>query len=127
MNAPRGLKPPPPKAPDPTAPGTVQVQKRQAQAPSGLRTKVCDRCGRSFQLTPEEKFFICRECYEADLKRQQAKRKRGTSILSLIHCADCGAEEYLYFLPSDPAEALCRACYGKKRREQRAGTPHPHA
>jgi formylmethanofuran dehydrogenase subunit E len=126
MNA-RGLKPTPPKAPDPTAPGTVQVQKRQAQAPSGLRTKACDRCGRSFQLAPEEKFFICRECYEADLKRQQAKRKRGTSILSLIHCAECGSEEYLDFLPSDPAEALCRACFGKKRREQRTGTTHPHA
>lgn len=126
MNA-RGPKPPPPQAPDPAAPGTVQVQKRQAQAPSGLRTKLCDRCGRAFQLSSEEKFFICRECYEADLKRQQAKRKRGTSILSLIHCASCGAEEYLDFLPPDPAEALCRACFARKRREQKTATAHPHA
>ena len=126
MNA-HGLKPPPPKAPDPAAPGTVQVQKRQTQAPTGLRTKSCDRCGRTFQLAPEEKFFLCRDCYDSDLKRQQAKRKRGTTILSLIHCAECGAEEYLDFLPSDPAEALCRACFSRKRREQKTGTPHPLA
>ncbi len=124
MNA-RGPKPklPPPA---PTG-GGVRVQKWQSTAPTGLRIKTCDRCGRTFELAPEEKFFQCRDCYEQEARRQQGKRKRGTAILSLIHCAECGAEEYLDFIPSDPAEALCKACFGRRRREQKAKAAHSTA
>jgi predicted RNA-binding Zn-ribbon protein involved in translation (DUF1610 family) len=124
MNA-RGPKP---KPPPPAAAGSgVLVQKWQPTVPSGLRTKTCDRCGKNFELATDEKFFLCRDCYEQEARRQQGKRKRGTAILSLIHCAGCGAEEYLDFVPSDPAEALCRACFGRKRREQKSKATHSHA
>lgn len=124
MNA-RGPKPKPP--PPATAVSGVRVQKWQPQAPTGLRSKTCDRCGKTFELTTDEKFFLCRDCYEQEARRQQGKRKRGTAILSLIHCADCGAEEYLDFIPSDPAEALCRTCFTRKRREQKTKAAHTHA
>lgn len=115
MNA-RGPKP---KLPPPAATGGgIRVQKWEALPPNGLRRKNCERCGRTFELAPDEKFFQCRACYELEARRAPAKRKRGTAILSLIHCAACGAEEYLDFVPSDPAEALCRACYAKRKREQ---------
>lgn len=124
MNA-RGPKPKPPP-PAPTS-GGVRVQKWQPQAPTGLRIKTCDRCGKNFELAPEEKFFLCRDCYEQEARRQQGKKKRGTAILSLIRCAECGAEEYLDFIPSEPAEALCRTCFTRKRREQKPKPTHTHA
>ncbi|MBI4911760.1 MAG: hypothetical protein HY823_03400 [Acidobacteria bacterium] len=100
------------------------MQKRQAQVPSGLRTKTCDKCGRTFELEPEQKFFLCRDCYEESQRRQHPRKARGTSILTLIRCAQCGGEEYLDFLPADPAEALCKACFTKRKREQKARSTH---
>lgn len=128
MNA-RGPKP---KQPLPTPPPAanscgVRVQKWQAQTPSGLRVKSCERCGRNFELAPEEKYFLCRACYEQEARRTQGKRARGTSILSLICCAECGTEEYLDFVPADPAEALCRTCYARRRREHKGKPSHTHA
>lgn len=113
-----------PKPLDAQAPGTVKVQKRApAPAPSETREKACATCGRSFQLKPDEKFFLCPACYKKAYQ-QPKKRKTGATVLNRIHCSACGAEEYLSFVPTDPAEALCKACFAKLKREQRSALHH---
>ena len=47
-------------------------------------------------------------------------------ILTHITCAACGAQEYLPFIPEDPAKALCRACFAKERPEHKSAPRHPH-
>lgn len=97
----------------------VKVVKRQAvEDVPALREKACSECGRAFKLTPEQKFHLCPRCYQ----KAQAKRpatRRGTSVLTQITCVECGAQEYLSMVPTDPAKALCAACH----TAHRAATP----
>jgi len=93
----------------------VRVVKRQAveDAPA-LREKACSECGRAFKLTPEQKFHLCPRCYQ----KAQAKRpavRRGTSVLTQIICVECGTQEYLSMVPTDPTKALCAVCHAANR------------
>lgn len=112
--------------PTPAAAG-VKVVKRQAAEPHGLREKACSQCGRTFQLTPEQKFHLCPRCYQKAQSKRPAPR-RGTQVLTQITCAACGTQEYLALVPADPARALCAACHTAARasREPGAPAPHPH-
>ncbi len=107
-----------PDNPAAPAPGSVKVQKRADRpAAPNTRQKDCATCGRTFTLGPGEKFYLCPACYQ---KAHGPKRKKaGASILTRIQCASCGAEEYLSFVPTDPAQALCKACFAKQKRELR--------
>lgn len=115
-----GPPPPPPaeERPRNAHPGTVMVQKRTPKAEPTLREKLCATCGRPFQLSPEEKFYLCPHCYrKSQPAPKKAPRKGETQVLIQIHCVACGAEEYLDFVPSDPQATYCRACFAKRRRE----------
>lgn len=127
MNA--NPKPGAPAAPDPLAPASgtgVKIVKRQAVEPRALREKACSQCGRTFQLTPEQKFHLCPACHQKAQARRPAPRK-GTQVLTQITCAACGAMEYLSMVPADPAKALCASCHAASRasREPAASAAHP--
>lgn len=112
------------KAPDPMGPvGGVRVQKREVKAPA-LREKICATCGKPFQLEPGQKFFDCPACYRRKQLPQKPVRKSGARALVQIHCAQCGAEEYLEFVPQDPGTALCSACFAARKREPSGRPPH---
>ncbi len=96
----------------------VRLTKRVAVAPpsaDAAREKVCSECGARFRLDPGKKFFLCPDCY----RRSFSYRSRGAGdaarILTHITCARCGAQEYVPFVPEDPAKALCRACFAAER------------
>jgi DnaJ-class molecular chaperone len=128
MNAnPKPGAPAAPETPAP-APGTgVKVVKRQAVEAQALREKACSQCGRTFRLTPEQKFHLCPACYQKAQARRPAPR-RGTSVLTQITCASCGSQEYLSLVPVDLSKALCTTCHAAARasREPSAPAPHPH-
>lgn len=120
-----------PPAPVPTASplagtelGAVKVQKREAKPPVQLREKVCATCGRTFQLEPEQKFFNCPYCYRKTHPVRKPARKSEAQILTQITCAECGAVEYIDFVPTDVHAAYCSACFAKKRREMQAVRSH---
>ncbi len=101
-------------------PGSVMVQKRVVQVEPVLREKLCATCGKPFLLSPEQKFYICPDCYrktQAPLKK--TIRKGEAQVLIQIRCASCGTVEYLDFVPSDPSATYCRACFAKRKREPR--------
>lgn len=99
-------------------PGSVMVQKRVANAEPTQREKLCATCGRPFPLTPDQKFYICPHCYrKAQPPPKKSVKKGEAQVLIQIHCAECGSEEYLDFVPSDPNATYCRACFSKRRRE----------
>lgn len=106
--------------------GTVRVEKRAAKGPA-LREKLCATCGRPFQLTPEQKFYDCPDCYRKRHPIHKPRRRQGAQVLVQIQCSACGAREYLDFTPPDPKHALCRACFARAKRERKhalvAGTP----
>lgn len=117
-------------APETSAPASgtgVKVVKRQAVEARPHREKACSQCGRTFQLTPEQKFHLCPACYQKAQSKRPAPR-RGTQVLTQITCAACGTQEYLSLVPADPAKALCGACHAAARasREPAAPAPHPH-
>ena len=118
------MTPRPAQEPPKPTPGTVKVQKREAKEPVTTREKVCATCGRTFRLAPEEKFFNCPHCYKKTLPVRKAVRKNEAQILTQIICVECKTQEYVDFVPSDPAAALCAACFSKKKREQQAQRPH---
>lgn len=99
-------------------PGSVLVQKRTVNPEPTLREKLCATCGKPFQLTADQKFYLCPNCYrKAQPPPKKVNRKGEAQVLIQIHCVECGAEEYLDFVPSDPAATYCRACFSKRKRE----------
>lgn len=97
------------------------VQKRVASSEPALREKLCATCGKPFQLTPDQKYYLCPNCYrKAQPPPKKSTRKGAAQVLIQIHCVECGAEEYLDFVPSDPNATYCRACFSKRKREPKA-------
>lgn len=112
-----------PSSSDAPAPGPVKIQKASERKVVEGRVKACAECGRNFTLQEGEKFFLCPRCYTNSF--QKKKRPGEAQILTRITCSACGAEEYLTFVPTDPGEALCKACFQAKRRERRPDSHHP--
>ena len=126
-----------PKLPDPTlppppstalanaqGPGTVKVVKREVKEPSNLREKVCATCGRTFELTPDQKFFNCPHCYRKTQPVRKPARKSEAQILTQITCMECGTVEYLDFVPTDVHATYCHSCFTKRRQELQAARLH---
>lgn len=110
-------------------PPAVRLIKRAAVAPpdpAAPREKICSDCGRRFKVEAGQKFYLCPDCY----RRSFVYRKRGgpeaARILAHITCAQCGASDYLPFMPEDPAKALCKTCFAASRPEPKPGPRHPH-
>jgi CxxC-x17-CxxC domain-containing protein len=112
------LPPPTKERPLNANPGSVMVQKRATGLEPTLREKLCATCGKPFQLTPDQKYYLCPDCYrKTQPPPKKSVRKGEAQVLIQIHCADCGTEEYLDFVPSDPNSTYCRACFSKRKRE----------
>jgi RNase P subunit RPR2 len=104
--------------------GPVKIQKREVKPVVATREKICATCGRAFRLSPDEKFFNCPHCYKKSQPVRKAPRKNEAQILTQITCLECGTQEYVDFVPSDPATALCAACFSVKKRELQAKLNH---
>ena len=114
-----------PSASDPGGIGTVKIQKREAKEPVTTREKLCATCGRTFRLAPDEKFFNCPHCYKkTQPTKKPAKRNNEAQILTQIICVECGTQEYVDFVPPDPAAAFCLACFSRRKRELQASKNH---
>ncbi len=109
---------PPSDAPTEARLGAIRVEKRTPKEPV-LREKLCATCGRPFQLTPEQKFYDCPDCYRKHHPIHKPRRRGGTQVLVQIQCTVCGAREYLDFTPPNPQEALCRTCFARAKRERK--------
>jgi len=97
------------------------VQKRPVSAEPSLREKLCATCGKPFQLSPEQKYYLCPDCYrKTQPAPKKSSRKGEAQVLIQIHCAECGAEEYLDFVPSDPKATYCRSCFAKRKRDPKS-------
>jgi len=111
----------PPQQPSTSpAAGVVKVQKRVAKEPSPLREKLCAVCGRPFELSAEQKFFICPDCHRKAQPPRKPARRNEAQILTQITCVECGAVEYLDFVPPDMHATYCHACFAKRRQEIQA-------
>jgi CxxC-x17-CxxC domain-containing protein len=97
----------------------VRVSKPQGQAAKTARQKECATCGQVFDLQPGQKFFDCPDCYQSKMTERRLAGAKRTRVLTRIACRDCGASEFVAFVPEDPATVLCRACFAKKNREQK--------
>lgn len=104
--------------------GVVKIQKREVKPPVTTREKICATCGRTFRLEPEEKFFNCPYCYKKTLPAKKSVRKNEAQILTQIICVECGTQEYVDFVPTDPAAAFCAACFSKRKRELQVQKTH---
>lgn len=104
--------------PSPNPLGPIKVQKRETEPKRELREKLCADCHRPFTITVDQKFFLCPACYQRRAPRKPV-RKGETKVLIQIKCVDCGAQDYLDFMPTDPTHAFCRACYLRRKREQK--------
>lgn len=101
-----------------SVPGSVMVQKRVAAPEPAPREKLCAACGRPFQLAPDQKYYLCPSCYrKGQPAPRRSPRKGEAQVLIQIHCVECGAEEYLDFVPSDPSATYCKACFSKRKRD----------
>lgn len=113
--------PEPPEKPvfeDPVAPvGPVKVQKRGPVSAPNLREKLCATCGRPFTLTPDQKFYICPDCYQKNQPARKPGRPSDAQVLIQIRCVDCGALEYVSFVPQDPQSTYCKVCFRKRKRQ----------
>lgn len=108
----------PSDAPIPEKPlGPVLVQKRKPVTVSPVRQKICETCKRPFTMAVDQKFFICPDCYKKTLPPRKPNRQGDAQVLTQIRCAECGATEYVGFIPQDPELALCKSCFGKRKRE----------
>lgn len=99
--------------------GQIKLQKREASPTSALREKLCATCGRVFELTPDQKFYDCPECYERKHPGRKPFHRKATQILIQIRCIQCGKTEFLDVQPPDPQAALCKLCFMTKRREEK--------
>ena len=110
-------------------PTPVLLTKRAPVAPpdpKAPREKICAECGMHFKVETGQKFYLCPDCYRRSFTYKRKGGKDAARILTHIICATCGAQEYLPFVPEDPAKALCRACFAKERLEPKPGPRHPH-
>jgi CxxC-x17-CxxC domain-containing protein len=94
--------------------------------PKAPRDKICSECGLRFRVESDQKFYLCPDCYRRSFVYKRKGGKDTARILTHITCADCGAQEYLPFVPEDPTKALCRACFAKSRPEPKSPLRHPH-
>ncbi len=101
-------------------PGSILVQKRQAPVEPALREKLCAGCGKPFQLTPDQKFYMCPDCYRKSMPAPRKSRPGDAQVLIQIQCVECGSTEYLDFVPSDPGKTYCRACFARRKAEGKA-------
>ncbi|HJW33245.1 MAG TPA: hypothetical protein VJ505_07775 [Holophagaceae bacterium] len=106
----------------PATPGAAKPAARlvkraptQPPKPTDPREKACAKCGGAFTVLPGEKFFLCPSCYRRSFQSKRGKLE--TKVLTQITCVACGTREYLPFLPEDPANALCQACFRVRRAE----------
>ena len=105
----------------------VRLTKRAPVAPpdpKSPREKICAECGMRFKVEAGQKFYLCPDCYRRSFSYKRKGGKEAARVLTHITCATCGAQEYLPFVPEDPAKALCRACYAKERPEPKAAPRH---
>lgn len=105
----------------------VILTKRAPVAPPAAdtpREKICSECGMRFKVESGQKFYLCADCYRRSFVYKRKGGKEAARILTHITCAACGAQEYLPFVPDDPAKALCRACYAKERPEPKTASRH---
>jgi CxxC-x17-CxxC domain-containing protein len=105
----------------------VRLTKRAPVAPpdpKAPREKICAECGLHFKVETGQKFYLCPDCYRRSFVYKRNGGKEAARILAQITCAACGAQEYLPFVPEDPAKALCRACFAKERPEPKAPPRH---
>jgi CxxC-x17-CxxC domain-containing protein len=110
-------------------PTPVLLTKRAPVAPpdpKAPREKICAECGMHFRVESGQKFYLCPDCYRRSFVYKRKGGKDAARILTHITCATCGAQEYLPFIPEDPAQALCRACFAKARPEHKPAPRHPH-
>lgn len=110
-------------------PTPVLLTKRAPVAPpdpKAPREKICAECGMHFRVETGQKFYLCPDCYRRSFVYKRKGGKDAARILTHITCAACGAQEYLPFIPEDPAQALCRACFAKARPEPKPAPRHPH-
>ena len=110
-------------------PTPVVLTKRAPVAPpdpKAPREKICAECGMHFRVETGQKFYLCPDCYRRSFVYKRKGGKDAARILTHITCAACGAQEYLPFIPEDPAQALCRACFAKARPEPKPAPRHPH-
>lgn len=110
-------------------PAPVLLTKRTPVAPpdpKAPREKICSECGVHFRVESGQKFYLCPDCYRRSFVYKRKGGKEAARILTHITCAACGAQEYLPFVPDDPAKALCRTCFAKQRPEPKPAPRHPH-
>ena len=116
--------------PEPASkPAPVLLTKRAPVAPpdpKAPREKICAECAVHFRVEAGQKFYLCPDCYRRSFVYKRKGGKDAARILTHITCAACGAQEYLPFIPDDPAKALCRACFAKDRPEHKPAPRHPH-
>lgn len=94
--------------------------------PKAPREKICSECGVRFRVESAQKFYLCPDCYRRSFVYKRKGGQDTARILTHITCAACGAQEYLPFVPEDPAKALCRVCFAKARPEPKSPPRHPH-
>jgi DNA-directed RNA polymerase subunit RPC12/RpoP len=96
------------------------VQKRAPVETPSLREKLCATCGRPFQLTPDQKYYLCPNCYRKTQPPPRKTIRNGEAqVLIQIQCVECGTIEYLDFVPSDPGNTYCRTCFAQRKREEK--------
>lgn len=125
-NDPLGGDAVPDQAPKPVP---VLLTKRTPVAPpdpKAPREKICSDCGMHFRVESGQKFYLCPDCYRRSFVYKRKGGPDAARILTHIVCASCGAQEYLPFVPEDPAKALCRTCFAKERPEPKPAPRHPH-
>jgi CxxC-x17-CxxC domain-containing protein len=106
--------------------GAVILRKREAASDEAtVREKLCAQCSRSFRVEPEQKFYLCPDCYRRNFVQKREKGRSETRILTHITCSSCGTQEYLPFVPDDREKALCRACFKAQKPEQKRSSEHP--
>jgi CxxC-x17-CxxC domain-containing protein len=105
----------------------VRLTKRTPVAPpdpKAPREKICAECAVRFRVESGQKFYLCPDCYRRSFTYKRKGGPEAARILTHITCATCGAQEYLPFIPDDPAKALCRSCFAKERPEPKPGPGH---
>jgi len=110
-------------------PTPVLLTKRAPVAPpdpKAPREKICAECGIHFRVETGQKFYLCPDCYRRSFVYKRKGGQDAARILTHITCATCGAQEYLPFIPDEPAKALCRACFAKERPEPKSPPRHTH-
>jgi predicted RNA-binding Zn-ribbon protein involved in translation (DUF1610 family) len=97
----------------------VRLSKPSDRSTRAVRQKACATCGQVFDLQLGQKFFDCPDCYQNKMTEQRFANAKATRVLARISCCDCGAVEFVSFVPDDPTTVLCRPCFNRQVKEQR--------